>query len=401
MILLTLQNKFKKILLPGVIFLLIAALSIYLIFSTPFTFDYAAYFFPFWNDVLNGVDPYLYKENMYPPLFLFLAYLYAVHPVLPKVIFGLSHVFILFMFLLLMLKGILVSIRKKYLFFALALHPHFILFGSYLAVADLLVSLLFAIAYFISILKTERKVLSGASAGFFFAASVFIKYYPVVLFPYLIRRRGREFALSFTIVFFVCALIVYFISFYFFSWNVFGSYATARQYIATGLSLVRWADDLVVTFEIFNRFNIFFFGMTVSVFSGFLLYRSGVPEEIQMVILLLVFFLFFPSGHIQYFSLPLYLLFFNLLKQKSFNFRTNSAVLFMISWISLLSIYYVILFERDRPSISSSFVEVFYFLNKETNIALLLHLIFICNFAFFQYFQALRTRNCLGHPRYP
>ncbi len=171
------------------LFILIASLAV----LTGFRHDYVAYTSQ-WSAILKGADPWDLGEkipvNAYGPLFNILALLFAIHLLAPKLLFCLAWLGVS----VYLIKVLSRHYREEPLIMLLGIFYMFINPFFWLTIAEYgLFDILPAICCLSAIaLNTRRRFyLSGSVLGI----GVLLKYYPIVLLPFLMidGRRLRIF----------------------------------------------------------------------------------------------------------------------------------------------------------------------------------------------------------------
>ena len=171
--------------LMAALFLCAAALAI----TTGFRHDYVAFSLQ-WAAILQGADPWNLDDsipvNAYGPLFNTLAILFAIHPLAPKLLFCVawlgSAAYLVKVLSQRYRKSPLVMLAGV---FCLFLNPFFWLTISEYGLFDILpaISCLGAIA-----LSSRRRFYW---AGFILGIGVLLKFYPIVLLPFLMVESRR------------------------------------------------------------------------------------------------------------------------------------------------------------------------------------------------------------------
>jgi hypothetical protein len=180
------------------IFFLLAAIA--LLLPLPFhpRQDYGAYVVP-WKLMWSGLDPWIYPNgilngNAYGPVFNFFAPLFALSPHLPHEIFIAAWLILSYQILVRISSNPTASSKIRNGFFvALMLNPFFwisvVSYGQF----DVLIALWVYCSY--------RKLKEGKSgaAGVWLAIAILLKYYPLILLPFLaIEKKKIDFRFMFT-----------------------------------------------------------------------------------------------------------------------------------------------------------------------------------------------------------
>ena len=151
--------------------------------ATGSRYDYP-YYESHWGLILIGADPWA-TNNAYGPVYNLLAGAFVLHPLLPKVIFVLGWLACCSYLLRELANS---GVGKSELLAwstALPLNPLFWVFIVVYGVFDALVATFCILA--LALLQADRRAL----AGFMFGVAVLLKFYPIVMAPF-IATRGRQ-----------------------------------------------------------------------------------------------------------------------------------------------------------------------------------------------------------------
>ena len=156
--------------------------------ATGARFDYP-YYESHWTLILSGADPWT-THNAYGPVYNLLAGPFAFHPLLPKVIFVLGWLCCC-SYLLRKLASNGVGISGLAVWSAaLPLNPFFWIFVVVYGVFDAIVGSLCILA--LALFQTRRRMAAGVVLGL----AVLLKFYPIVMAPF-IAVHGRRFDVRF------------------------------------------------------------------------------------------------------------------------------------------------------------------------------------------------------------
>ena len=176
-----LRLNYGRVDVAAVIALMAVALPVAI--STGARFDYP-YYESHWTLILSGADPWA-THNSYGPAYNLLAGAFAFHPLLPKVIFVLGWLSCC-SYLLRKLANSGVGMSGLVLWsIALPLNPLFWIFVVVYGVFDALVGVFCILA--LALLQTGRR----AAAGVMLGLAVLLKFYPIVMAPFIAIHGGR------------------------------------------------------------------------------------------------------------------------------------------------------------------------------------------------------------------
>jgi Gpi18-like mannosyltransferase len=258
--------------------------------------DYGAYVVQ-WRAILNGLNPWLYADgsmtgNAYGPLFNLFAYPYGVYSHLP-------HLF--FTFTWLGFSGYLLNqyskvpfatdSLKKALFCLWILNPFF--WGSIVSYGHF--DILVTVCCFWAIREQQKD--HSVRSGVWLAAGVLLKYYPIVLLPFLaLKKRKIDFRLIFTSLGLIIlglglGYIIYGPSLFYpllFAKNRTSNFLSIFRFLrspyspignldflSVGLMVGSWS--LLVVFQIFYRCESGLISI-VALYTTFLFYKANHPQ---------------------------------------------------------------------------------------------------------------------------
>ena len=176
-----LRLHYDRVDLAALIALMAVALPVAI--ATGSRYDYP-YYESHWGLILIGADPWA-TNNAYGPVYNLLAGAFALHPLLPKVIFVLGWLACCSYLLRELANN---GVGKSGLLVwstALPLNPLFWVFIVVYGVFDALVATFCILA--LALLQADRR----AVAGFMLGVAVLLKFYPIVMAPF-IATRGRQ-----------------------------------------------------------------------------------------------------------------------------------------------------------------------------------------------------------------
>lgn len=319
----------------GIILLGLSLLGLFLSFKFGALFDYKNYYQNKWQIVLAGSDPWINDgENTYPPLFFFLAGIYWLHPILPKILFGLASIAIHLLIWWRATESSFMSVKAKtILFLCLCFAPYVWIFGFWLGNADPLIALVTIVAlhYF------SRN--GFVWAGIFLGLGMMLKVYPGFLFPLLfLICEGKNQKAKFAASFFATAGLSLFISWTIWGNSIFLSAYNAVSYEGELMSLFGYLNTRFPNVRLFVKLGSISFDLLpqISVFFGFagvtILCRAlRVPLMVAALCVMAVVLSIFQIGHLQYFGIVAFLIYFSMVHSKSsYELITRSKIVWAL-----------------------------------------------------------------------
>lgn len=258
--------------------------------------DYIAYQIQ-WQQVLDGKNPWLaaedWQQNAYGPVFNSLALLFKVHHMLPRLFFIAVWAFGSFK-LFQDLPRERVSQAVLFLLFNVFFLVELIGFGHF--------DVLIAVAIFLGV-RAYRKQ-KDVLAGVLFATAIGLKFYPIVVLPFLALDQGGRIRARFI------ASTVFFTVFIFaVAWMIWGNAIWTPLFFAAGrearqLSIFNFINGEDSALKRLGVFVPQYTWKIVLVLAGgftFLCHlRKRMEPEQACLAALLITFLIYPAGHAQF-----------------------------------------------------------------------------------------------------
>ena len=193
------MNNFET--LHKTIFIILSSILILILLYGDSRHDYSFYTLT-WESFANKEDKIVY--NGYGPIHLLLSYLYKIHYLAPKILFGFSFIYLsylIFRNLIIKKKNILL------IYFYITLQCNFLIISGvfFYGLNDALVTFFFIFS--ILFYSNQRFIFSGI----FISIASLIKLYPILFIPqFIIRNEKINFKIFFTIITFIFLFLILF-----------------------------------------------------------------------------------------------------------------------------------------------------------------------------------------------
>ena len=291
--------------------------------------DYALYEVT-WEGILNKEEDL--RFNTYGPLHLFISYIYKIHSLLPKIIFGILFSILQFYLFFKILK----NSKKLIFYFYLFLPCNFLIISSvyFYGVNDSIVAFFFIISITLFINRNY------SYSGVFFAISFFIKLYPILFLPILVLFK--KFNLRYLYFFFISVFILLIISIYAFNIDLlieplrFGS-LRAPNFLSI-LSSLKYDfpenEILLLTIK-YNSLSVIFFSLITLIYC----LKKKKCLLTSIILIYLVVLTTYKVGHTQFY-IPLCCIFSILLNYKNLYLKHVKSVLPLTILLSVTSLLY-------------------------------------------------------------
>ena len=277
----------------NLIFSLFTLILLGILFYGDARHDYALYILT-WKAFLNG-DSYI-PYNTYGPLHLVLSYLFQLHYLLPKIIFGIFFLYLNYF----LFKNILDKNEKELvLYFFLTIPCNFLIISIvfFYGIIDSIVSF-FVIFSIIFKLKKNYYL-----SSLFLVIATLIKIYPILFLPFLILEKDRiNIKILITSILTIIFSLSIFSIFYgintIFEPFIFGGSREAKfASIIASLKIDLSNNYIILILEKYN-----FFVVVVSLFSIFLYcYFKKINWLISIILSYLIILITYKVGHLQFY----------------------------------------------------------------------------------------------------
>ena len=183
------------------IFVILSSILILILFYGDSRHDYSFYTLT-WESFANNENKVVH--NGYGPIHLLLSYLFKIHYLVPKILFGFSFIFLSY----LVFKNIVKKKEKILLiYFYITLQCNFLIISGvfFYGLNDALVTFffIFSILFYLN----QRFIFSGI----FISIASLIKFYPVLFVPQLLIMNNKiNFKLFLTIITFISSFLILF-----------------------------------------------------------------------------------------------------------------------------------------------------------------------------------------------
>ena len=277
----------------NLIFALFSLFLIAILFYGDARHDYALYILT-WKAFLNG-DSYI-PYNTYGPLHLVLSYLFQIHYLLPKIMFGIFFLYLNYF----LFKNILDKNEKKLvIFFFLTIPCNFLIISIvfFYGIIDSIVSffLIFSIIF-----KLRRNYYLSSV---FLVIATLIKIYPILFLPFLILEKERiNIKILFTTILTIIFALSIFSIFYgidtIFEPFIFGGSREAKfASIIASLKIDLNNNNIILILEKYN-----FFVVVISLFCIFLYcFYKKTNWLISIILSYLIILITYKVGHLQFY----------------------------------------------------------------------------------------------------
>ena len=325
------------------------------VFATGGRFDYASYKLQ-WNIIMTGANPWGFVEggmvNAYGYVFNFLAPLYAIHSLLPKILFV----------LLLLYFGWQLASRlspnERVLSYLLCINPFTISTLAVYGFVDGMCSILLGIA----LLDISQKSLrSSFQSGVLLSLSFLTKFYTVVALPiFLASSYGLKSMASFVKGFLVTSSFIIFLSFILWGDSIVEPLLFAQARDPSFLTLWKYLPYPELRSIVFSTISIFAILLASS--------RNNIPCSLKTAAVLSIIFGSYYLGHQQFYlgilvSLAVYIVEATPDKSLRFNPFLLRSFAVVIGWLIFIQTGFE-LFDEFKPSGFQHIIPLLSFLNS-------------------------------------
>ena len=331
--------NFLKTVFTNQLFLILVAIVI--IALTKNTFDYEEYEKQ-WMHILEGGNPWEAWSNVYGPAHNLMAFVYAIHHKLPRLIFGLGSLLIsLYLYRRIQDNPSIDSKNKTSLLLLAYFNPIIWIFLVVNGCNDGLIGLLFitSILYY----GREKFLL----AALLLSIATLYKYIPIYILPFLFISSNRinwKFALSFSLITVLGMLIAYL------SWGetLFNPIRYNSHRLSKILSIFRFLRGEYSPFQMVGLENLDFLSTYLLIIAGLGLFALHLWYKMHwyhgVLLAMLSLHLFYMVGHFQYYIIILLLFLFYLNKDwnqiKTLYPDLLRYIWLFIGWICFATILY-------------------------------------------------------------
>ena len=275
--------------------IVLMAVALPVAIATGARYDYP-YYESHWTLILSGADPWT-THNSYGPVYNLLAGAFAFHPLLPKVIFVLGWLSCC-SYLLRKLANSGVGISGLAVWStALPLNPLFWIFVVVYGVFDAIVGSFCILAF--ALLQMRRSTAAGVMLGL----AVLLKFYPIVMAPF-IAIHGRRFDVRFATGLVVTLATGFTLSVLTWGSSTFDPIVAATSHESDTMSVFRFLKGDAWPFLRWTG-NVDHVSLPVMALTGGILlvlsWRWRLPPETGALVGVLVTLALYPAGGIQYF----------------------------------------------------------------------------------------------------